>query len=117
MVTMALIPNPRPDKYGGVVVEDGRVVGFTSRGSRGENYHFIGIQVADAKVFAALDGRRAGGNGDAAVSAAHPGEARTPSPPMSSTRASGTSARPPTISDRRSSWPESKGIGWSAERT
>ncbi len=60
MVTMALIPNPRPEMYGGVVVDDGRVVGFTSRGASGENFHFIGIQVADAKVFSTLeDGVRA----------------------------------------------------------
>ena len=32
LVTMALIPNPRPDKYGGVRVEDGWITGFTRRG-------------------------------------------------------------------------------------
>ena len=31
---MALIPNPRPDMYGGVLVEDGWVTGFTRRGLR-----------------------------------------------------------------------------------
>jgi NDP-sugar pyrophosphorylase family protein len=55
MVTMALIPNPRPELYGGVVVEDGRVAGFTSRGASRENFHFVGIQVTDAKVFSALE--------------------------------------------------------------
>ena len=34
LVTMALIPNPRPDKYGGVQVsDDGSVTGFTRRGT------------------------------------------------------------------------------------
>ena len=54
-VTMALIPNPRPDKYGGVLVsDDGYVTGFTRAGSDRESFHFIGVQVADAAVFAAL---------------------------------------------------------------
>lgn len=54
LVTMALIPNPRPDLYGGVVVEDGYVARFTPRGSATKNFHFVGIQVAEANVFAAL---------------------------------------------------------------
>jgi mannose-1-phosphate guanylyltransferase len=55
-VTMAVIPNPRPDKYGGVRVSDrGWVTGFTRAGSGGESYHFIGVQVADARVFAPLE--------------------------------------------------------------
>ena len=54
-VTMALIPNPRPDKYGGVLVsDDGFVTGFVRRGSGGASFHFIGVQVADAAVFAGL---------------------------------------------------------------
>src|SRR4029453_18805423 len=53
--TMALIPNPRPDKYGGVLVsDDGFVSGFVRRGSDCASFHFIGVQVADAAVFAAL---------------------------------------------------------------
>jgi NDP-sugar pyrophosphorylase family protein len=55
-VTMALIPNPRPDKYGGVRVSgDGWVTGFTRRGEPGESYHFIGVQIAAAHVFARLE--------------------------------------------------------------
>ena len=53
-VTMALIANPRPDKYGGVTVSDGRVTGFTRAGESPRNYHFIGLQVAEARVFAGL---------------------------------------------------------------
>jgi NDP-sugar pyrophosphorylase family protein len=56
-VTMALIPNPRPDKYGGVrVSEDGYVDGFTRPGTPGESFHFIGVQVAQAAVFAGREG-------------------------------------------------------------
>ena len=54
-VTMALIPNPRPDKYGGVAVSsDGWVTGFTRRGTTAESYHFIGVQAAEAGAFARL---------------------------------------------------------------
>lgn len=55
-VTMALIPNPRPDKYGGVRVADGRwVTGFTRAGAGETSYHFIGVQIAEARVFADLE--------------------------------------------------------------
>jgi NDP-sugar pyrophosphorylase family protein len=54
LVTMALTPNPRPDAYGGVAVADGRVTGFTPRGVR-DSYHFIGVQVADARAFSSLE--------------------------------------------------------------
>ena len=55
-VTMALIPNPQPDKYGGVQVADGRrVTGFSRAGAARAPYHFIGVQIADARVFAGLE--------------------------------------------------------------
>jgi NDP-sugar pyrophosphorylase family protein len=55
-VTMALIPNPRPDKYGGVVVDgSGIITGFTRAGATRENYHFVGVQCADPAVFASLE--------------------------------------------------------------
>lgn len=55
-VTMALIPNPRPDQYGGVLVSgDGYVTGFTRPGTAGESFHFIGVQVAQKDVFAGLE--------------------------------------------------------------
>ena len=55
-VTMALIPNPAPDKYGGVTVSaDGFVTGFTRPGAAGESFHFIGVQVAGATVFGWLE--------------------------------------------------------------
>ena len=59
-VTLALIPNPEPEKYGGVIVDGKRVVGFTRRGETRENYHFIGLQVAERWVFDKLpDGQPA----------------------------------------------------------
>jgi NDP-sugar pyrophosphorylase family protein len=54
-VTMALIPNPRPDKYGGVLVDgSGVIIGFTRAGATPENYHFVGVQCADPGVFTSL---------------------------------------------------------------
>jgi NDP-sugar pyrophosphorylase family protein len=54
-VTMALIPNPRPDKYGGVLVsDDGWVTGFTRRDPAARSFHFIGVQMAAARVFVGL---------------------------------------------------------------
>jgi mannose-1-phosphate guanylyltransferase len=54
LVTMALVPNPRPESYGGVLVRDGWVTGFTEPGAGGPTYHFIGVQLAEAQVFAEL---------------------------------------------------------------
>jgi NDP-sugar pyrophosphorylase family protein len=54
-VTMAVIRNPAPRKYGGVTVSDGFVTAFTRPGAVADSYHFIGIQVVDAGVFAALE--------------------------------------------------------------
>lgn len=54
-ITMALIPNPRPEKYGGVLVSnEGWVSGFSRPGADLNSYHFVGIQVADARVFESL---------------------------------------------------------------
>jgi NDP-sugar pyrophosphorylase family protein len=55
LVTMALIANPRPDKYGGVLLDDDHsVAAFTRRGSPGPSYHFIGPQVVETEAFSAL---------------------------------------------------------------
>lgn len=54
LVTMALVPNPRPEQYGGVRVENGTVSGFTARGARDPDYHFIGVQVAERRAFESL---------------------------------------------------------------
>ena len=55
LVTMVLIPNPRPDLYGGVIVERGRVKGFTRRGAVRESFHFIGVQAAEERAFSGLE--------------------------------------------------------------
>jgi mannose-1-phosphate guanylyltransferase len=53
LVTMALIPNPAPEKYGGVAVSaDQFVSGFMPPGNTTRSYHFIGVQVAEAAAFA-----------------------------------------------------------------
>ena len=55
VVTMALIANPRPDKYSGVLVNDeGWITGFTRAGFAGPSYHYIGVQAATGQAFAAL---------------------------------------------------------------
>jgi NDP-sugar pyrophosphorylase family protein len=55
LVTMALIPNPDPAKYGGVLLDaGGAVTSFTRRGTPGASWHFIGPQVVEAETFAAL---------------------------------------------------------------
>lgn len=60
-VTMALVPNPAPDKYGGVVVDrEGWVAGFTRRGSGVESFHFIGAQVTAHAAFALVPEGMAG---------------------------------------------------------
>ena len=68
LVTLAVVPNTEPDKYGGVLVDaDGVVTGFTRRTVAPSHhptvqpsYHFIGVQVANAEAFASLeDGRPA----------------------------------------------------------
>ena len=54
LVTMAVIPNVEPAKYGGVVVDGTHVRGFARAGSAEPSYHFIGVQVVEAEVFAPL---------------------------------------------------------------
>ena len=55
LVTLALIPNPSPDRYGGVLVsDDGVVQGFVRRGTPGPSWHFVGLQAAEAEVFSGL---------------------------------------------------------------
>lgn len=55
IVTLAVIPNPWPDKYGGVAVAaDGAVTGFPRRGAAARSFHFIGVQAADPSAFSEL---------------------------------------------------------------
>ena len=55
LVTMAVVPNTEPDKYGGAVVnEDGAITRFVRRGSQEPSWHVIGIQVVEADAFASV---------------------------------------------------------------
>jgi NDP-sugar pyrophosphorylase family protein len=55
LVTMAVIPNTEPAKYGGVVADHrGVVTAFTKAGSTDRSFHFIGVQVVEGAAFAAL---------------------------------------------------------------
>jgi len=55
-VTLALVPNPNPLRYGGVIVDGhGQVTGFAPRGPANAGLHSIGVQAVDAEVFAPLD--------------------------------------------------------------
>jgi NDP-sugar pyrophosphorylase family protein len=55
LVTMAVVANTEPLKYGGVrVAPDGQVTGFVRRGSTEPSYHFIGVQAAAAEAFASV---------------------------------------------------------------
>jgi NDP-sugar pyrophosphorylase family protein len=49
LVTMAVVPNTEPEKYGGLVVApDGSVRGVVRRGSTEPSSHFFGLQVVEA---------------------------------------------------------------------
>jgi mannose-1-phosphate guanylyltransferase len=55
LVTLAVVPNPAPQRYGGVLVDGaGRVSGFTRAGDSRPSFHFIGVQVASKVVFTSL---------------------------------------------------------------
>jgi NDP-sugar pyrophosphorylase family protein len=54
-VTLALVPNPAPDHYNGIVLDDeDRVTGWVPKGRAQDSWHFIGVQIARADVFADL---------------------------------------------------------------
>jgi mannose-1-phosphate guanylyltransferase len=55
LVTMAVVPNTEPLKYGGALVDDaGIITGFVRRGSPQSSWHVVGVQVADAAAFASV---------------------------------------------------------------
>jgi NDP-sugar pyrophosphorylase family protein len=56
-VTLAVIPNPAPDRYNGLAIDErGRVIGVVPRGTAAnDNVHFVGVQVARSDVFAPLN--------------------------------------------------------------
>lgn len=54
-VTMVVIPNPAPDRYNGVIADaDGTVRAFIPKGHTVPSWHFVGIQIVNRRVFAAL---------------------------------------------------------------
>ena len=55
LVTMAVVENRWPERYGGVVTDSrGIVYGFVPRGSPAAKYHFVGVQLVNPAVFADL---------------------------------------------------------------
>ena len=56
LVTIALIPNREPERYGGALLDEhGRVIGFVPRGpSAANSFHVIGVQAAQSEAFASL---------------------------------------------------------------
>jgi mannose-1-phosphate guanylyltransferase len=66
LVTLALVPNRAPERYGGVLLgPHHRVLGFVPRGrAAADSYHFVGVQMAGAEAFRSLpDGQPAGSIG------------------------------------------------------
>jgi len=55
LVTIAVIPNDRPDRYGGLIVDSsGRFHSVVPAGSQVRSYHVVGVQVAHPSAFARL---------------------------------------------------------------
>jgi len=55
LVTMSVVPNPAPDHYNGIRLDDeNRVTAFVPKGQAAGTWHFIGVQIAEARVFAPL---------------------------------------------------------------
>jgi NDP-sugar pyrophosphorylase family protein len=55
LVTIAVIPNHWPDRYGGIVVDStGRFHSVVPRGSPVLSYHVVGVQIAHPSAFAHL---------------------------------------------------------------
>lgn len=81
LVTMALVPNGEPHRYGGVRLDsEGRVIGFAKRGRDAVgSHHFVGVQVAAAEAFASVrsgEARNSVGDVYDALLAAQPGRVR-----------------------------------------
>ena len=52
LITMALIENPHPDRYGSVNIDhDGWITNFMPKGTTTPGYHFTGVQLVEAKAF------------------------------------------------------------------
>ena len=53
LVTLAVVPNPNPERYGGVAIDGDVVTGFVPRG-HGPSWHFVGVQIAERAAFERL---------------------------------------------------------------
>jgi mannose-1-phosphate guanylyltransferase len=53
LVTLAVVPNPNPARYGGVAIDGDVVTGFVPRG-HGPSWHFVGVQIAEREAFGRL---------------------------------------------------------------
>lgn len=54
-VTMAVVPNTRPDRYNGIRADaEGIVRGFVPKGRAEGTWHFVGVQIVNRSVFASL---------------------------------------------------------------
>jgi mannose-1-phosphate guanylyltransferase len=52
LVTLAVMPNREPHKYGGLAATpDGAMTGIVKRGDTSPSQHFVGVQVAEAEAF------------------------------------------------------------------
>jgi NDP-sugar pyrophosphorylase family protein len=55
LVTIAVIPNEKPERYGGLIVDStGRFHSVVPAGSRVRSYHVVGVQMAHPSAFARL---------------------------------------------------------------
>jgi NDP-sugar pyrophosphorylase family protein len=55
LVTIAVIPNHRSDRYGGLIVDSsGRFHSVVPPGSHARSYHVVGVQIAHPSAFARL---------------------------------------------------------------
>lgn len=55
LVTIAVIPNEHPDRYGGLILDStGRFHSVVPAGSRIRSYHMVGVQMAHRSAFARL---------------------------------------------------------------
>jgi mannose-1-phosphate guanylyltransferase len=55
LITMAVVPNVEPEKYGGALVDaHGVITSFVKRASTQPSWHVVGVQVAEAAAFATV---------------------------------------------------------------
>jgi NDP-sugar pyrophosphorylase family protein len=56
MATLAVVPNPAPDRYNGIVLDhEHTVFGFVPKGRAHGSWHFVGVQVVQATTFEMLE--------------------------------------------------------------